>query len=135
MAESYKALRARTNIDRMAQSIKVGSNIGFDSLPAKGYKDGFSGLMRKHNVFPNPEYSFVTCGEDVVLTSQQGEPGCVVSLKLAKKLGNGKFQDLGVRAEYGIAEGSRRFVANRSVHAQHAINGDGGLDLLLRLNN
>lgn len=130
--ESYQSLRARTNMKKMGDAIKKGSNEGFSSLPAKGYRDGLSGLLRKFNVYPNPEYSFVSCGPTDVIKRSGGESGCVVSLKLARKLPGGAFHDIGIRVEYAIAENAQHFVANNSAYAQHAISGDGWLERALK---
>jgi hypothetical protein len=51
-------------------------------------------------------------------------PGCRISLKLATKDADGSYHDNGIRIEYGIATGSKKFIANNSAWAQHAITGD-----------
>lgn len=130
-AESFEALRDRLKFQKMTTAIKNGDRNGLAPLPAKGYSDGLSGLMKKYDVYPNPAYSFASCGPTDKITANGGVPGCVVSIKLARKLPNGDFRDLGVRIEYAIGPGERQFVANNSVYAQHAISGNGWLDAQL----
>jgi hypothetical protein len=65
------------------------------------------------------------------ILGKTGFPGCVVSLKLARKLPNGNFRDIGIRIEYAIAPGAKLFEPNNSVYAQHAVTGNGLLDFLL----
>ena len=84
--------------------------------------------MIKYNVYPNPEYSFTSCGDMDKIMGKTGFPGCVVSLKLARKLPNGNFRDIGIRIEYAIAPGGRAFEPNNSVYAIHAVTGNGMLD-------
>lgn len=104
-----------------------GERSAFKTLPAKGYKNGLTGLLIKTNTYVNPEYSFADCDTDTVIISVQEHktlPGCRISLKLATKDADGSYHDNGIRVEYGIAIGSKKFIANNSAWAQHAISGD-----------
>lgn len=114
----------------MTAALQRGDNRAFSVLPAKGFSNGLTGLMVKYNVYPNPEYSFTSCGDDdkIKIVGVRGTPGCLVSLKLARKLPNGSFRDIGIRIEYAIAPGGRTFEPNNSVYAIHAVTGNGVLD-------
>lgn len=133
-AESLEALSKRIRLEDMSTALREADPRGFSSLPAKGYKKGLTGILIKYNVYPNPECSFTDCDTDIVITngSKKAGPGCIVSIKLAKKLKNGKLRDIGIRVEYGIAPGGKQFVANNSAYAQHAINGNGMLEHSLK---
>lgn len=126
-AESLDQLATRIGMDHYSQAIKQGDRNGFKNLPAKGYKNGLTGLLIKTNSYVNPKYSFADCDSDTVFVSVKEHktiPGCRVSLKLASKNPDGSYHDNGIRVEYGIATGSKTFIANNSVWAEHAISGD-----------
>ncbi|UZH02623.1 hypothetical protein OJ965_18390 [Pantoea anthophila] len=126
-AESIDQLATRIGMDHFREAIKKGDRNAFKTLPAKGYKNGFSGLLLKTNTYINPAYSFADCDTDTIITSLQEHkrfPGCRISLKLATKDADGSYHDNGIRVEYGIAIGSKKFIANNSMWAQHAISGD-----------
>lgn len=126
-AESIDQLATRIGMDHFREAIKKGDRSAFKTLPAKGYKNGLTGLLIKTNTYINPEYSFADCDTDTVIISVQEHktlPGCRISLKLATKDANGSYHDNGIRIEYGIATGSKKFIANNSAWAQHAISGD-----------
>lgn len=114
-------------INVMSDAIKRGDPTAFSSLPAKGYKNGFADFMRDFKLYPNPAYSFTQCGDEMLWRNAQAMPGCIVSIKLANKNANGTFTDRGIRVEYGIAPGSKQFLPNNSVYAEHAVRGDGFL--------
>lgn len=126
--ESVDRLYDRAKIHKMAQSIQKGSQVGFESLPAKGYKDGVSGLLKHLHLYPNPDYSFTDCNDEALYAGSDSGPGCVVSLKLAKKGSSGSLTDVGVRMEYGIAPGAKTFHSNNSAWAEGAIRGSGALE-------
>lgn len=133
-AESIDQLATRIGMDHFWEAIKKGDRNAFKTLPAKGYKNGFTGLLIKTNTYVNPEYSFADCDTDTVIVSVQEHktlPGCRISLKLAKKDPDGNYQDSGIRVEYGIATGSKKFIANNSNWAQYAITGGKALELSL----
>ncbi len=126
-AESVDQLATRIGIDSFREAIKKGDRNTFKTLPAKGYKNGLTGLLIKTNTYVNPQYSFADCDTDAVIVSVKQHktiPGCRVSLKLASKDADGSYHDNGIRVEYGIATDSKRFIANNSAWAQHAISGD-----------
>ncbi|AFJ31985.1 hypothetical protein ACNCRD_000318 [Escherichia coli] len=126
-AESIDQLATRIGMDHFREAIKKGERSAFKTLPAKGYKNGLTGLLIKTNTYVNPEYSFADCDTDTVIISVQEHktlPGCRISLKLATKDADGSYHDNGIRVEYGIAIGSKKFIANNSAWAQHAISGD-----------
>lgn len=122
--ESLDALNSRMKISVMSEGIKHGDPSSLAALPVKGYKDGMAGFMRQFHLYPNPEYSFTDCGDDILATDTGYKPGCRVSIKLASKNEDGSFRDRGIRLEYGVAPGSKRFQPNNSAYAEHAINGD-----------
>lgn len=126
--ESLDALNTRMRISVMSAGIKHGDPSTLAALPVKGYKDGMAGFMRQFHLFPNPEYSFTDCGDDILVTDTGYKPGCRVSIKLATKNEDGSFKDSGIRVEYGVGLGSKRFQPNNSAYAEHAINGDGLLE-------
>lgn len=128
--ESFDSLQKRVKFKDMTAALKRGDNRAFSILPAKGFSNGLTGLMIKYNVYPNPEYSFTSCGDQdkIKIVGTSGTPGCLVSLKLARKLSNGNFRDIGIRIEYAIAPGGHTFEPNNSVYAQHAVAGNGWLD-------
>lgn len=133
-AESIDQLATRIGMDHFREAIKKGDRSAFKTLPAKGYKNGLTGLLIKTNTYVNPEYSFADCDTDTVIVSVQENktlPGCRISLKLAKKDANGNYQDSGIRVEYGIGIGSKKFIANNSNWAQYAITGSKVLELSL----
>ncbi|EMD1180016.1 hypothetical protein VP760_001241 [Escherichia coli] len=126
-AESIDQLATRIGMDHFREAIKKGERSAFKTLPAKGYKNGLTGLLIKTNTYVNPEYNFADCDTDTVIISVQEHktlPGCRISLKLATKDADGSYHDNGIRVEYGIAIGSKKFIANNSAWAQHAISGD-----------
>lgn len=126
-AESIDQLASRIDMDHFRAAIKSGDRDAFKSLPAKGYKNGLKGLLLKTNSYVNPEDSFADCDSDTVIVSARENktlPGCRISLRLATKNADGSYQDKGIRIEYGIATGSKKFIANNSIWAQHAIAGD-----------
>lgn len=126
-AESIDQLASRIGMDKFQDAIKKGDRNAFRALPAKGYKDGFTGLLNKTNTYINPEYSFADCDTDTVFVSVKEHktiPGCRISLKLASKNADGSYHDNGIRVEYGIATGSKSFIANNSIWAKHVISGD-----------
>lgn len=125
--ESLLALRERMKISVMNQGIQRGDPSVLSSLPAKGYKDGLTGFMREFRLYPNPNYSFTQCGEDVLWRNAQAKPGCIVSIRLASKNADGSFKDQAIRIEYGVAPGAKQFMSNNSAYAEHAIKGDGAL--------
>ena len=125
--ESIDQLATRIGMDHFREAIKKGDRNAYKTLPAKGYKNGLTGLLVKTNTYVNPEYSFADCDTDTVIVSVQENktlPGCRISLKLATKDADGSYHDNGIRIEYGIATGSKKFIANNSAWAQHAISGD-----------
>ncbi|EOA2951338.1 TPA: hypothetical protein ACJIVJ_000230 [Yersinia enterocolitica] len=133
--ESIDQLSTRIDIDHFREGIKKGDRSAFKTLPAKGYKNGLTGLLLKTNTYVNPEYSFADCDTDTVIASVQEHktlPGCRISLKLATKDADGSYHDNGIRIEYGITTGSKKFIANNSVWAQHAISGDKVLEISLK---
>lgn len=127
-AESLDSLAERMHIYKIDSALRKGDMRVLSVLPAKGYKDGIVGILKKYNVYASPAHSFADCGEGGKQTEMGKQPGCVVSLKLARKLSDGTYQDIGIRIEYAIGLGEHRFVANNSAYAQHAIDGDGWLD-------
>ncbi len=134
-AESIDQLATRIGMDHFREAIKKGDRSAFKTLPAKGYKNGLTGLLIKTNTYVNPEYSFADCDTDTVIVSVQEHktlPGCRISLKLATKDADGSYHDNGIRIEYGIATGSKKFIANNSAWAQHAITGDKALESSLK---
>ncbi|HEY3983308.1 hypothetical protein [Cedecea sp.] len=134
-AESIDQLATRIGMDHFRDAIKKGDRNAFITLPAKGYKNGLTGLLLKTNAYIDPEYSFADCDVDTVIVSVQEHktlPGCRVSLKLATKDPNGSYRDKGIRVEYAIATGSQKFIANNSTWAQHVISGDKMLEGALR---
>lgn len=135
-AESIDQLATRIGMDHFREAIKKGDRSAFKTLPAKGYKNGLTGLLIKTNTYVNPEYSFADCDTDTVIVSGQEHktlPGCRISLKLATKDADGSYHDNGIRIEYGITTGSKNFIANNSAWAQHAISGDKVLEGALHL--
>lgn len=133
-AESIDQLATRVGMDHFREAIKKGDRNAFKALPSKGYKNGLTGLLIKTNTYVNPEYSFADCDTDTVIVSVQENktlPGCRISLKLAKRDTNGNYRDTGIRIEYGIATGSKKFIANNSNWAQLAITGSKVLELSL----
>ncbi|MFK3925095.1 MULTISPECIES: hypothetical protein [Enterobacterales] len=135
-AESIDQLATRIGMDHFREAIKKGDRSAFKTLPAKGYKNGLTGLLIKTNTYVNPEYSFADCDTDTVIVSGQEHktlPGCRISLKLATKDADGSYHDNGIRIEYGITTGSKKFIANNSAWAQHAISGDKVLEGALHL--
>nr|WP_228057805.1 hypothetical protein [Enterobacter asburiae] len=134
-AESIDQLATRIGMDHFREAIKKGDRNAFKTLPAKGYKNGFTGLLVKTNTYVNPAYSFADCITDTVVTSEQEHktlPGCRISIKLATKDVDGSYHDNGIRIEYGITTGSKKFIANNSAWAQHAISGDKVLESSLK---
>ncbi|EKF1803152.1 MULTISPECIES: hypothetical protein [Enterobacteriaceae] len=126
-AESIDQLATRIGMDHFREAIKKGDRNAFKTLPAKGYKSGFSGLLIKTNTYISPDDSFAECDTDTVFVSVKERktiPGCRISLKLASKDAYGSYHDSGIRVEYGIATDSKKFIANNSMWAQHAISGD-----------
>lgn len=125
--ESIDQLATRIGMDHFRDAIKKGERNAYKTLPAKGYKNGLTGLLVKTNTYVNPEDSFADCDTDTVIVSVQENktlPGCRISLKLATKDADGSYHDNGIRVEYGIATGSKKFIANNSAWAQHAMSGD-----------
>lgn len=125
--ESIDQLATRIGMDHFREAIKKGDRSAFKTLPAKGYKNGLTGLLIKTNTYINPEYSFADCDTDTVIISVQEHktlPGCRISLKLTTKDADGSYHDNGIRIEYGIATGSKKFIANNSMWAQHVISGN-----------
>lgn len=125
--ESIDQLATRIGMDHFREAIKTGDRNAFKTLPAKGYKNGLTGLLLKTNTYVNPAYSFADCDTDTVIASVQEHktlPGCRISLKLATKDADGSYHDNGIRIEYGITTDSKKFIANNSAWAQHAISGD-----------
>ena len=109
-AESIDQLATRIGMDHFREAIKKGERSAFKTLPAKGYKNGLTGLLIKTNTYVNPEYSFADCDTDTVIISVQEHktlPGCRISLKLATKDADGSYHDNGIRVEYGIASGDK----------------------------
>lgn len=126
-AESIDQLATRIGMDHFREAIKKGDRNAFKTLPAKGYKNGLTGLLIKTNTYANPDDSFADCDMDTVFVSVKDHktiPGCRISLKLASKDGDGSYHDRGIRVEYGIATDSKKFIANNSAWAQHVISGD-----------
>ena len=83
-AESLDQLATRIGMDHFRDAIKKGDRSAFKTLPAKGYKNGLTGLLIKTNTYVNPEYSFADCDTDTVITSVQEHktlPGCRISLR------------------------------------------------------
>ncbi|MNB64649.1 hypothetical protein D3C81_87840 [compost metagenome] len=133
--ENIDQLATRIGMDNFREAIKKGDRNAYKSLPAKGYKNGLTGLLIKTGIYVNPEYSFADCDTDTVIVSVQERktlPGCRISLKLATKDADGSYHDNGIRIEYGITTGSKKFVANNSAWAQHAIAGDKVLETSLK---
>ncbi|EKS6930799.1 hypothetical protein QCG60_004489 [Enterobacter bugandensis] len=125
--ESIDQLAKRIGMDHFREAIKKGDRNAYKTLPAKGYKHGLTGLLVKTNTYVNPEYSFADCDTDTVIVSANKNntlPGCRISLKLATKDADGSYHDNGIRIEYGIATDSKKYTANNSAWAQHAISGD-----------
>lgn len=134
--ESIDQLSTRIDIDHFREGIKKGDRSAFKTLPAKGYKNGLTGLLLKTNTYVNPEYSFADCDTDTVIVSaleNKTLSGCRISLKLATKDADGSYHDNGIRIEYGIVTGSQKYIANNSAWAQHAIKGDKILEGALHL--
>lgn len=131
--ESLDGLDKRIKLEKYYDAIKSGDRNVYQALPAKGYKNGFTGILKKFKVYPNPEYSFVDCGENMKKTKSGSIiPGCVVSLKLARRSANGSYTDIGLRIEYAIGLGESKFEPNNSVYAQHAVSGDGVLEKIIQ---
>lgn len=125
--ESIDQLATRIGMDHFREAIRKGDRNAYETLPAKGYTNGLTGLLIKTNTYVNPEYSFADCDTDTVIVSVKRKktlPGCRISLKLATKEVDGSYHDKGIRIEYGIAADSKKYVANNSAWAQHAIDGD-----------
>ena len=104
-AETLEALEKRTGMAGMERAIQSADNRGFSRLPAKGYKNGLSGILQKHRVYPNPEYSFTSCGYSDKFEGQSAVPGCRVSIKVARRLADCQLEDTGIRIEYAIGLG------------------------------
>ena len=66
-AESIDQLATRIGMDHFREAIKKGDRSAFKALPAKGYKNGLTGLLIKTNTYVNPEYSFADCDTDTVI--------------------------------------------------------------------
>lgn len=60
-AESIDQLAIRIGMDQFREAIKDGDRNAFKTLPAKGYKNGLTGLLLKTNTYVNPTYSFADC--------------------------------------------------------------------------
>lgn len=112
-------------------ALQNGDSAKLRGIPVKGYKDGLAGFMRAFELYPSPSHSFVTCAEDALATPSGPSAGCIVSVKLARKSVDGRFKDIGIRMEYGVAPGARAFTSNNSAYAEHAIRGDGALEAQL----
>ncbi|WP_339425096.1 hypothetical protein [Pseudomonas proteolytica] len=130
--ESLGTLKTRMRIDVMDAGIQVGNPESLSGLPAKGYKDGLAGFLRQFRLYPNPRYSFTECGGGMISVPGGAESGCIVSIRLARKNTDGSFKDVGIRIEYGVKLGGKKFLANNSAYAQHAIDGSGMLEAQFR---
>lgn len=133
-AESLDDLKSRMGIGQIDIGLTQANPASLSSLPVKGYKDGLAGFLRQYQLVPNPSHSFTSCGDDALVTRSGGRPGCVVSIKVARKNPDESFRDTGVRIEYGVALGAKTFQANNSAYAEHAIKGDGLLQAQFDLN-
>lgn len=126
--ESLSELERRVGLESIDDALKSGNRNVLLALPAKGYKNGLTGVLNKFDVYPNPAYSFTSCG----ITDKAGKngpsPGCVVSIKLAQKSSGGMYRDIGIRIEYAIGPGDEKFTPNNSAYAEHIVRGDGVLE-------
>ncbi|MEN7264476.1 hypothetical protein ABFB73_26700, partial [Escherichia coli] len=52
-AESIDQLAIRIGMDQFREAIKDGDRNAFKTLPAKGYKNGLTGLLLKTNTYVN----------------------------------------------------------------------------------
>lgn len=129
--ESLTHLAKRIKLNEINAGIEKGDRNAFTTLPAKGYKNGISDILKKYNVYVNPAYSFTSYGSTDKFTQNGFGPGCVISLKLARKLPNVSYQDNGIRIEYAISPGERKYVPNNSAYARNAISGNGFLEAQL----
>lgn len=119
--ENIDQLAERIHLSKIDAGLRKGDRNVLSVLPAKGYKNGLAGLMKKYDVYPNPEYSFAMCPAYL----ENGKEVCVISIKLATKTAGGQYQDHGFRIDYAIAPGSKQFAAGDSHYAKHLIAGDG----------
>lgn len=53
-AESIDQLATHIGMDHFREAIKKGDRSAFKTLPAKGYKNGLTGLLIKTNTYINP---------------------------------------------------------------------------------
>lgn len=126
--ESLSALERRVGLESIDDGIKSGNRNVLLALPAKGYKNGLTGVLNRFDVYPNPAYSFTSCGTTDKVGKNGPAPGCVVSIKLARKSSGGVYRDIGIRIEYAIGPGETKFVPNNSAYAEHIVRGDGVLE-------
>ncbi|MCX7139891.1 MAG: hypothetical protein NT123_02090 [Proteobacteria bacterium] len=126
--ESLTDLQLRAHIEAIDDGIKSGNRNVLFALPAKGYKNGLSGVLNRFDVYPNPEYSFTSCGLADKFGKNGLSPGCRVSIKLARLRPGGVYHDIGIRIEYAIGLGESKFVPNNSAYAHHIVSGDGVLE-------
>jgi hypothetical protein len=126
--ESLAGLERRVGIESIDDGLKNGNRNVLNVLPAKGYKNGLAGVLNRFDVYPNPAYSFTSCGTTDKVGKNGPSPGCVVSIKLARKSSAGVYRDIGIRIEYAIAPGEAKFAPNNSAYAEHVVRGNGVLE-------
>lgn len=66
-AESIDQLATRIGMDHFREAIKKGDRNAFKTLPARGYKNGLTGLLLKTNTYVNPEYSLLIAIQTALL--------------------------------------------------------------------
>ena len=114
--ESLSSLERRVGLESIDDGIKSGNRNVLFTLPAKGYKNGLAGVLNRFDVYPNPAYSFTSCGTTDKVGKNGPEPGCVVSIKLDRKSSGGMYRDIGIRIEYAIGPGETKFVPKETLH-------------------
>ena len=86
--ESIDQLATRIGRDHFREGLRKGDRNAYETLRAKGYINGLTGLLVKTNTYVNPEYNFADYDTDTVIVSvkrKKTQPGCRISLKLATK--------------------------------------------------
>jgi len=124
--DKLERLARSVNIDGFDNAIRTGSQKIYAALPAKGYRNGFAGVLARHQLVVNPDYSFTECSYDArVYSKTKYGPGCRVSLKLARRAANGALRDIGIRVEWARDLSEKMFVPNNSIWASHLATGNG----------
>lgn len=126
LEQRLNKLAASINLDKFERAIQSGDQGAFSELPARGYQNGFADVLKKYNLIVNPRHSFTQCsGHQKAAVGGGSAPGCVVSLKLARKSRDGSLQDTGIRTEWAKGFDDKVFVPNNSVWATHVTTGNG----------